>query len=344
MITVSLLIVSLPIVLPSGGVFAQTTGYSITQVNHQVTVTYTGQVVIEDTIYVSGQITNNFLIGMPFMYSAFILKAVAYDSNNVYQVNLGVQLGSQTGFYGAEVNFNGSSPSVFTVAFVLSNGLISYNSLNGGYLLDFPAYPSLTQNVASCNVTVTLPAPPTSISISKSDGVVSTGSYAIQNLPAYTNSPATAAIQITPGYIQLSDIAQLNRQITIDPSGKVTASDSYTVINNSTSSMSNFVLQVPTTASNIVVKGETGVALSSITSISENTLLVNSTLTTAVPYGESTTITASYGLPGATIQGSQYTLSGFNLFLDFDYYVDQASFTFSPPEGATIITPQVIIP
>ena len=108
MIAVSLLLVSLPIVLPSGGVFAQTTGYSITQVDHQVTVMYSGQVVIQDTIHVSGQITNGFLIGMPFTYSADILKAVAYDSNNVYQVNLGVQLGNQSGFYGAEVNFNGA--------------------------------------------------------------------------------------------------------------------------------------------------------------------------------------------------------------------------------------------
>ena len=67
------------------------------------------------------------MIGMPFTYSADILKAVAYDSNNVYQVNLGVQLGNQSGFYGAEVNFNGKSPSVFTVAFVLSNNLLTYN-------------------------------------------------------------------------------------------------------------------------------------------------------------------------------------------------------------------------
>ena len=148
MIAVSLLLVSLSIVLPSGGVFAQTTGYSITQVDHQVTVMYSGQVVIQDTIHVSGQVTNGFMIGVPFTYSADILKAVAYDSNNVYQVNLGVQLGNQSGFYGAEVNFNGASPSVFTVAFVLSSSLLTQIDAND-YTLNFPAYPSLTQNVAS---------------------------------------------------------------------------------------------------------------------------------------------------------------------------------------------------
>ena len=192
MITVSLLLVSLPIVLPSGGVFAQTTGYSITQVDHQVTVMYSGQVVIQDTIHVSGQVTDGFLIGLPFKYSTDILKAVAYDSNNVYQVNLGVQLGNQSGFYGAEVNFNGTSPSVFTVAFVLSNSLLTQIDAND-YTLNFPAYPSLTQNVASCNVTLTLPSTPTSITITKSDGVVNSENYVVQNLPAYTYSACVSS-------------------------------------------------------------------------------------------------------------------------------------------------------
>jgi len=107
MIAVSLLLFSLPIASSFGGVFAQTTGYTITQVNHQITVMYSGQVVVQDTIYVSGQVPDNFMIGLPFMFSTDILKAVAYDSSNIYQVSLGVPLGNQTGFYGAEVNFNG---------------------------------------------------------------------------------------------------------------------------------------------------------------------------------------------------------------------------------------------
>jgi len=342
MIAVSLLLVSLPIALPSRGVFAQTTGYSITQVNHQVTVMYSGQVVIQDTIHVSGQVTDGFLIGMPFTYSTDILKAVAYDSNNVFQVNLGVQLGNQSGFYGAEVNFNGTSPSVFTVAFVLSSSLFTYDQVTGGYMLDFPAYPSLTQNVAICNVTITLPSAPTSITIAKSDGVVNSENYVVQNLPAYTYSPTSAAIQIADGTIQLTDISQLNRQITIDPTGKVTASDSYTIINNSTSTMSAFVLDLPKNAANIVVKDETGTVLTtSISSTSTDILLDNATLTTPISSGQSVIITASYNLPSATIQGSQYTLSDFKLFPYFNYYVDHATFTFNPPEGATIITPQL---
>ena len=341
MITVSLLLVFLSAVLPFGGAFAQTTGYSVTQVDHQVTVMYSGQVVIQDTIHVSGQITNGFLIGMPYTYSADILKAVAYDAVNVYSVILGVPLGSQSGFYGAEVNFNGASPSVFTVAFVLSNSLLSQIDAND-YTLNFPAYPSLTQSVATCNVTITLPSIPQSISITKNDGTVNAENYMAQNLQAYTYSPASAAIQIYNGSIQLTDISQLNRQITIDPSGKVTASDSYDIINNSTLAMPAFILDLPSSASNILVKDESGTALTTSTSLSStDVILANATLSTPIASDQSTILTANYNLPSATIQGSQFTLNNVTLFPDFNYYVDQATFTFNPPEGATIITPKL---
>jgi len=343
MIAVSLLLFSLPIASSFGGVFAQTTGYTITQVNHQITVMYSGQVVVQDTIYVSGQVPDNFMIGLPFMFSTDILKAVAYDSSNIYQVSLGVPLGNQTGFYGAEVNFNGASPSVFTVAFLLSNSLLTQIDANH-YTLNFPGYPCLTQNVASCDVSLTFPSTPGAITITKSDGIVSSESYALQNLPAYTYSDASAAVEIYNGTMQLAEISQLNRQITIDPSGKVTSSDSYTIIGDSnfTFAMTNFVLDLPNNAANIVVKDETGTVLTtSTTSGSANNLLVNTTLTTPIGNGQSTIITANYNLPSATIQGSQYTIRNFELFPNFNYYVDQASFTFNPPEGATIITPKL---
>ncbi len=343
MITVFLLLAFLPVVLPSGTVSAQTTGYTIQKVDHQVEVMYSGQVVIRDTIHVYGQVTDGFMIGLPSKYSAYILKAVAFDADNVYQVNLGVQLGDRSGFYGAEVNFNGKSPSVFTVAFVLSNSLITYASDAGVYTLDFPAYPSLTQDVASCNVTITFPSAPSSITVTKSDGEVDTDNYVTQNLAAYTYSIGSVAFQIPTGTLQLTSISQLNRQIPIDPTGKVTSSDSYHITNNSTSTMTSFVLNLPTTASNIVVKDEFGRVLTTATSplTSRDILLANATLITFLTSGQSTIITADYNLPSATIQGSQYVLGDFKLFPNFYYYVDHATFTFIPPEGATIVTPQL---
>jgi hypothetical protein len=143
------------------------------------------------------------------------------------------------------------------------------------------------------------------------------------------------------GTLQLADISQLNSQITIDPAGKVTASDSYQIMDNSTFTMNTFVVDIPSVASNILVKDEAGTVLSTSTSRSNSIFLANATLSTPLSTGQSTTIIASYNLPSATIQGSQYTLSNFKLFPEFNYYVDSASITFNPPEGATIITPKL---
>ena len=86
-------------------------------------------------------------------------------------MNLGVQLGETSGLYGATVDFNGNTPSVFTVAFVLSNQLITEQS-NDVDTIDFPAYPSLAKDVGTCNVTITFPSAPTTITVTKDDGVV----------------------------------------------------------------------------------------------------------------------------------------------------------------------------
>ena len=166
------LLVILPVALPSG-VSAQTSSYTIDKVDHQVQVMYSGHVVVLDTIHVSGQITDGFMIGLPSQYSAYVLKGIAYDDTHVYQMNLGVQLGDRSGFYGATVNFNGNTPSVFTVAFVLSNSLVTEQG-TGVYKLNFPAYPSLGQDVGTCDATITFPSTPSTITISKDDGNIDT--------------------------------------------------------------------------------------------------------------------------------------------------------------------------
>ncbi len=339
MITVFFLLVFLPIVLQSGTVTAQNTGYTINQVDHSIEVMYSGQVAVRDTIHVSGQVTDGFMIGLPASYSADVLEVIAYDSINVYQVNLGVQLGNQNGFYGASVNFNGNTPSVFTVAFILSNSLIT-DQTGGNYTLNFPAYPSLTQEVGSANVTITLPSTPTAITITKADGTISATNYVTQNLAAYTYSIGSAAFQVQ-GTLDLTTIDQLNRQITLDPTGKVSISDNYHMIDNAISPMGSFVLDVPNNATNLVVKDGFGRTLQTTTSVNGNVLQANASFVLSLSNGQSTFITAYYNLPSATIQGSQYILNNFKLFPEFNYFVEQATFTFNPPEGASIITPQL---
>lgn len=335
------LLVILPAALPSGNVSAQTSGYTIDKVDHQVQIMYSGHVVILDTIHVSGQVTDGFMIGLPYKYSADLLKAIAYDDTHLYQLNLGVQQGETSGLYGATVDFNGNTPSVFTVAFVLSNQLITEQA-SGVDTLDFPAYPSLAKNVGTCNVTITFPSAPTTITVTKNDGIINNAVYTKTNLPAYTYAPASASFQVPSGTLQLTTISSLNRQITIDPTGTVNVADSYRITSNSTTTLKAFVVSLPFDASNVVLKDTFGKALATDLAYSAtgNIFLANATLDAFLTSGQSTTLTAQYTLTSAKIQGSNYVLSDFKLFPNFAYYVNKATITFTPPEGATITSPQ----
>ena len=83
--------------------------------DHEIQVMYSGHVVIVDTIHLSGQISGSFTVGLPFRYSAYLLKTLAYDQSHIYNVNLGVPLANRSGFYGVEIDFEGNSPSVFAI-------------------------------------------------------------------------------------------------------------------------------------------------------------------------------------------------------------------------------------
>jgi len=335
------LLVILPAALPSGSVSGQTSGYTIDKVDHQVQIMYSGHVVILDTIHVSEQVTDGFMIGLPYKFGANILKGIAYDNTHIYQLNLGVQLGETSGLYGATVDFNGNTPTVFTVAFVLSNQLITEQG-SGVDTLDFPAYPSLAKNVGTCNVTITFPSAPTTITVTKDDGVVNNAVYTKTNLPAYTYAPALASFQVPSGTLQLTTISSLDRQVTIDPAGKVNVADSYRIISNSTTTLKAFVVSLPFDASNVILRDAFGKALATDLAYSAtgNIFLANVTLDTFLTSGQSTTLTAHYTLTSATLQGSNYVLSDFKLFPNFAYYVNKATITFTPPEGATITSPQ----
>ncbi|MGZ4850012.1 MAG: hypothetical protein ACXV2C_01375, partial [Candidatus Bathyarchaeia archaeon] len=350
MVTFFLLIVFLPIVLLNGTVSAQSAGYSVTQIDHEVEVMYSGQVLIRDTIHVSGQVTDDFMIGLPSKYSASILRVVAFDDNNSYPVTLGVQLGSQSEFYGTQVSFNGKTPSVFTVAFVLSSDVIRFNPFDSIYTLDYPAYPSLTQKIGNCNVTINFPSSPANLNISKTDGEVNGNNYAAQNLAPYTNIVGLASFQISIGTLQLTTISSLDRTITIEPSGVVAVSDKYHLTNNSPITMTTFILGVPTTSSNNVIRDSFDRALKTevagtisygSSDVTHNAELINATLVTFLSSGQSTILTADYNLPSATLQGTQYSIGKFYLFPDFYYFVEHATFTFVPPEGASIVSPKL---
>ena len=331
--------VLLPFALNTPTVLAQD-GYSIQRVDHDVEVMYSGHVVIRDTIRVSGQLTGDFLIGFPYSYGSYVLKGVAYDENNVFPLSLGVQLADRTGFYGAKISFPEAAPQVFTVVFVLSNHLLSLDSETAVYTLDFPAYPSFVGAVAQCHFEIVLPETPTNIMVTKDDGEVSTTTFVRQNLPAFTYSPAVAVFSLSSGSLRIIDVRELNRQITISPLGDIVAFDSYRITNKSPGSLGSLEIGLPIDASNVVARDQFGRILATeVLSGSGNTRLANVTFISAVASGTATLLTAEYSLPMVSEQSPHFALS-FDLFPDFDYYVEAGRVTFVLPEGARFLSPQ----
>jgi len=336
------LAIALPFSLNTQTVWAQDDSYSIQSVDHQVEVMYSGHVVIRDTIRVTGQLTGDFLIGFPYKYGSYVLKGIAYDTDNVFQVSLGVQLAERSGFYGAKISFPQGAPQVFTVVFVLSNSLVSQDLSVGLFSLDFPAYPSFVEDVTSCNVAIVLPETAQSITVTKDDGVVDVPNFVKENLPAFAYSPAVATFSLASGSLQIVNIKELNRKITINPAGDIVAFDSYRITNKSPQSLGSLEIGVPLNASNIVARDEFGRILTlNVLTGSGNTRLVDVTFISSVASDKSTLLTAEYTLPSASSeQAPRFTLN-FGLFPDFNYYVDSATFTFVPPEGARFVVPQL---
>ncbi|MCW4018590.1 MAG: hypothetical protein NWF00_07950 [Candidatus Bathyarchaeota archaeon] len=340
----ALIIFSMAIVLPFSADIqsanAQTVTYSVQNVEHNVQVLYSGHVVVAEKIQLSGSASGTFELGLPFRYAPSILEVTAYDKDyNVLPVVLGVQLQSQSGLYGVSVNLPAGT-SEFTVFFVLSNAVLTTTST--GYNLDFPVYLALPATVNSYNGNITLPAGANVVGIDKPDGVVNASTYNKQNLAAFTNAPATATISASYGVIQEVNMPFLDRKINITPSGDVTCTDNYKIDNNSTTGIASFLINLPVGASNIVARDQFGRVLSTKLQQSNSLGSVqNVTFEVFIGVGESNVITLDYSLPSISdVEASQYILN-LDLFPYLNYYVDSASVTVTPPEGATITSPNL---
>lgn len=318
-------------------VTAQNNNYSIQNVDHQVQLLYSGNLVVRDTITLSGQ-TTTFLIGFPYKYGNYILNGFAMDQAGTLPINIGVQLGNQSGFYGIEVTFPQGTPQIFTVIIIFSNSLL-VSGTSAGYGLDFPAYPSFTVEASHCNVNLILPSNASAIAITKPDGDINATSYVKDNLAAFTNAPATATFNVATGQLQQLNVNSYDRVITIYPAGNIGVSDTYHIANLAPQAMATLRLDLPSNASNVVGKDEFGRTLvanvlpanDSVTSVSFN--LINS-----VGVGQSTTIILEYNLPLLFEQNARFAFI-LNLFPVINYYVDDASVQIIPPEGAHFVEP-----
>lgn len=345
-VVLSLIVLSLavfvPLTLNTEFAQAQEGGYSIQAVTHEVRVLYSGQTVISDTLQITGTMPSSIQVGFPFQYSQYVIEVEAYDSaNNTLPVTAGVPLQDRSGFYAADIGLSDATGSVITVIFVLSNELITPvpNSLNNEVSLNYPAYPSLAMSAATVNATVVLPSGATIDAITKQDGVVNaTNNYTVTNLAAFTSMPGLANFTATADSLQMAFFASLQRNIVINPSGAVTCTDKYLILNNGATSLNFFKLNLPPTATNVVARDQFGTNLAiSISNPSSNIRVANVTFAQAVGTGSSIEILLEYTLPSATQQSGQYMLA-FDLYPYFNYYVESLTATITPPEGATIVS------
>jgi hypothetical protein len=314
---------------------AQKTGnYTINHVNHEIEVLYNGYIFINDTIQITGNASDGFLMGFPYKYGSYILRCVAYNSSDIFPVTLNVPLENRVGFFGVEIDFPRGTPQAFTVGFILSNDLLTQNVSSATlYILDFPAYPSLTEKAAICNVSIDLPKGATYVS-----GTVNASSYSEANLPEFTYSPANVTFSLTGDVMQLFDVKELESEVSISGTSDMEGSDSYYITSKSSASISTIEIILPPNASSPSVQDQFGRAMPQPTLTDKKTNRYNITFASALESYRSTRFIVKYKLPSncTTQMGTNNFNMTFPLFRNVDYYIEWASVVFVLPEGARI--------
>ncbi|MDI6691458.1 MAG: hypothetical protein QME50_06305, partial [Candidatus Bathyarchaeota archaeon] len=234
--------------------FALAQTYNITRVDHTVEILYNGYILINDTIELTGQTPNSFLMGFPYKYGSHLLKCVAYNSSNIFPVNLNVPLENRIGFYGIEVNLT-QGTQVFTVAFVLSNDLLTVS--DSVFMLDFPAYPAFTKSVGNCSISIVLPEGVSNVMVVKDDGIISNLTYS-RELSAFIYSPASVTFSYTGDKLRLFDVKELKREIRIGGLGEIEGVDSYYISSKSPSNIGYVEVVLPPNATNPSANDEFG--------------------------------------------------------------------------------------
>ena len=308
-----------------------TNGYNIEHVEHTITVLYNGYVFINDTIQVTGQASDGFLIGFPYKYGPYIVQCVAYNSSDIFPVNLDVPLEDSIGFYGINLTFPHGTPQIFTVGFILSNTLLTEKNATR-FTLDFPAYPSFTKPVA-INSSILIQG------ATRISGTVQSFKYGQENLPAFTSMPANITFSVASGKIQSFDIEEFKSEITINQIGDIEGLDSYYITNNAPIGINSIEISLPSNASNPSVQDQFGRTMSASGWVNQSTSLYNVSFIVQLGSDRSAWLYVKYGLPSNYI--IQVGTSNFNfkfpLFQGVNYYIKNASVSFALPEGAKIL-------
>lgn len=309
--------------------------YTIDSVTHDVQVMYNGYLFINDTVNlnITGEAPTDFLIGFPQKYGSQLVKCVAFNESTSFPVSLNVPLNDRVGFYAVKVNFPSGSPLNFTVDFVLSNALLTLVDQNvSSFLLDFPAYPSLTQPVNVVNGSVILPLGAQYVS-----GTMGGFTYSQVNLPEFAYAPANVSCTLVGEQIQMFDVLSLDREINVDEFGNLAGSDVYSIENRRSIDMSSINVFLPANASNPVAEDQFGIKAGSLTVIDAAMNRYAVGLTRQIAAGQSTVFTIKYDLPDSLLTHIDANDFGLNmsLFRQADYFINDASVVVVIPEGGS---------
>lgn len=339
MLTVATIVLVFLVSIPFNIKTAKTSNgdYSIENVNHEVKILYNGYILINDTITMTGQASSTFYMGFPIKYEPYILQVLAYNESEVFSTSLNAPLEDRIGFYGVEIDFPHGNPQIFTVGFILSNYLLSQYSENSSYyFLDFPAYPSLTRPALVCEGSILLKG------ASYVSGSVESFTYRKENLTEFTSAPANVTFSFSGSNLQLMDVRELKREVTVNEIGEIAGLDEYYVINEGLDETSFIEVVLPLNASNPSAADSFGRTLSDSLFVDEKTGRYKVSFTLPIKFNESTRFAIQYSLPNQIYISTQGGTNLFNLtllqFLNVSYYVEQASITFILPEGARILS------
>ncbi|MDH5636483.1 MAG: hypothetical protein OEY47_07455 [Candidatus Bathyarchaeota archaeon] len=326
----------------------------VDQVSHTIKIQEGALVVINDTLKLSpkaGENTvslQNFSLGFPFQYGFNLDYCFAYEASDPdtwLDVELDTGLG-RLGFYGVTVVFpepgvnigDGESYNL-TVIFVFSN-LVSSETATL-LKLDFPMYPSLTQNASVCNVTVILP-PKASFTDSTFHekeldfNITTLGDSQILKHPkkpseSFEYEPAWLSFNMTALTFPIIEFNEIEREIVLDQWGSIHISNSYSITNRGYD-ISNVKVGFPEGAYDLAVRDEMG-SIGKLTEEETVTVYLRETLYK----DEAGKFFLSYHIPWEKYISHHNRLNydlNFSFFERFNWTIGKLTVSITLPQGA----------
>jgi hypothetical protein len=171
-------------------------------------------------------------------------------------------------------------------------------------------------------------------------GTISSLTYSQADLAAFTYNSSSVTFNVPSNEMQLFDVDQLRRQISVSGLEDITGTDTYYVTNKANSTLNSFLVLLPPNATDVSAQDQFGTTLTPPTQTFANSSLYTVTLAQAIDLGKSSLFTVTYGLPSEIYLEQEGGANSFALsvtmFQDLNYYVNGTTVSFVLPEGATL--------